>query len=117
MAGDNHGTRLAEAVIDMAPEASLYIATSWSKGDMRSTVDWMLSQGVSVIVHGVNYVFDGPGDGTSPFGDSPLKTVDRAVAGGIVWVNAAGNHAQRTWFGNYSIVTSESSQIPRIRRR
>ena len=108
VAGDNHGTRLAEAVIDMAPEASLYIATSWSKGDMRSTVDWMLSQGVSVIVHGVNYVFDGPGDGTSPFGDSPLKTVDRAVAGGIVWVNAAGNHAQRTWFGNYSIVTSES---------
>ena len=102
LVGSNHGTRLAEAVMDIAPEASLYIATSWSKGDTRSTVDWMLSQGVSVIVHGVNYVFDGPGDGTSPFGDSPLKTVDRAVAGGIVWVNAAGNEADSTWFGNYS---------------
>ena len=73
---------------------------------MQTATDWMVSQGVSVIVHGVSYGFDGPGDGTSPFGDSPLKTVDRAVAGGIVWVNAAGNEADSTWFGNYSIVTS-----------
>ena len=29
---------------------------------------------------------------------SPLNTVDTAVAAGIVWVNAAGNAAQQTWF-------------------
>ena len=48
--------------------------------------------------------FDGPGDGTSPFGDSPLKTVDRAVDGDIIWVSSAGNEAQGTWFhrGPYS---------------
>ena len=109
--GDNHGTLLAETVMDIAPEASLYIAAPWSLGDLRTATDWMVSQGVSVIVHGVIYPFDGPGDGTSPFSDSPLKTVDRAVAGGIVWVNAAGNNARRMWFGTYSIVTSGSSRF------
>ena len=102
--GNNHGTRLAEAVMDIAPEASLYIAAPWSLGDLRTATDWMVSQGVSVIVHGVSHSFDGPGDGTSPFRDSPLKTVDRAVAGGIVWVNSAGNDYQSTWFGDYFIV-------------
>ena len=106
--GDNHGTLVAEAVMDIAPEASLYIATPWSLGDLRTATDWMVSQGVSVIVSSVTYSFDGPGDGTSPFGDSPLKTVDRAVASGATWVSIAGNNAQRTWFGNYSIVTSGS---------
>ena len=109
--GNNHGTLLAEAVMDIAPEASLYIAAPWSLGDLQTATDWMVSQGVSVIVHGVTYEYDGPGDGTSPFSDSPLKTVDRAVAGGIVWVNTAGNQGQSTWFGNYSIVTSGSSRF------
>ena len=109
--GSIHGTLLAEAVMDIAPGASLYIASPRSRGDMNSAVDWMVSQGVSVIVRGEGSYFDGPGDGTSPFGDSPLKTVDRAVAGGVVWVNSAGNEAQSTWFGTYSIVTSGSSRF------
>ena len=107
LVGSDHGTLVAEAVMDIAPEASLYIASPWSRGDINSAVDWMVSQGVSVIVSGFTYYFDGPGDGTSPFGDSPLRTVDRAVAGGIIWANAAGNYAQQTWFGPYSTVESE----------
>ena len=96
--GGNHGTQVAEAVVDIAPEVSLYIATPLSKGDHRSAVDWMVSEGVKVIVWAGTRIFDGPGDGTSPYSDSPLRTVDRAVAGGAVWVNAAGNEARRTWF-------------------
>ena len=111
VSGSNHGTRLAEAVMDIAPQATLYIASPRSKGDTNSAVDWMVSQGVSVIISGEAFPFDGPGDGTSPFSDSPLKTVDRAVAGGAVWVNSAGNQALSTWFGTYSIVTSGSSRF------
>ena len=103
VSGSIHGTLLAEAVMDIAPEASLYIATPLSLGDLRTAVDWMVSQGVSVIVMGEIYEFDGPGNGTSPFSYSPLRAVDRAVAGGIIWVNAAGNDAQRTWFGPPSV--------------
>ena len=43
-----------------------------------------------------------PGDGTSPFGWSTLRSVDAAVANGIVWINAAGNSAQDTWYGRFA---------------
>ena len=102
--GDDHGTLVAEAVVDIAPDAALYIASPWSKGDDAATADWMVSQGVSVIVYPISWPFDGPGDGTSPFGDSPLKAVDRAVSEGAVWLSAAGNAAKETWFGPYSAV-------------
>ena len=97
--GNNHGTLVAEAVLDIAPEVSLYIAAPRSPGDLQNAIDWMVSQGVSVIVHSVTHEYDGPGDGTSPFSDSPLRAVDRAVEGGSVWVNSAGNAGQSTWFG------------------
>ena len=98
--GGNHGTLVAEAVVDIAPEVSLYIANSMVQGrhsEQCCRLDG-LGRRVSVIVWAENSLFDGPGNGTSPFSDSPLRTVDRAVAGGVVWVNSAGNNARRTWF-------------------
>ena len=74
---DSHGTSVAETVIDIAPKVSLYIANPVSRGDLRQTVAWMVSEGVLVINESLRWLFDGPGDGTSPFGDSPLNTVDR----------------------------------------
>ena len=96
----DHGTAVAESTIDLAPGAVLYIANPVSWADLRNTTEWMVSQGVSVINHSVVWGFDGPGDGTSPFGNSPLRTVDRAVAGGVIWVNSAGNDARTTWFSH-----------------
>ena len=109
--GGNHGTLVAEAVVDIAPEVSLYIATPPSRGDHRNVVDWMVSEGVKVIVWAESSIFDGPGDGTSPFSDSPLRTVDRAVAGGVVWVNSAGNHARRTWFARAPFRDSDGDRF------
>ena len=97
-----HGTVVAESLIDIAPEVSLYIANPISRADLQAAADWMASEGVSVINYSVGWTFDGPGDGTSPLSASPLNTVDRAVASDILWVNAAGNDAQETWFGGYS---------------
>ena len=93
-----HGTIVSESIMDIAPEASLYIANPRTKGELQDVVDWMISEGVSVINKSQIWNFDGPGDGTSPFSTSPLNAIDRAVSAGIVWVNAAGNHAKRTWF-------------------
>ena len=100
--GNDHGTLVAESLIDIAPEASLYIATGVSPGDAKANIDWMLSQGVSVINKSTSWPFDGPGDGTSPFPDSPLKTVDHAIAEGAVWLNSAGNEGQSAWLGPFS---------------
>ena len=97
-----HGTIVAESLLDIAPGVTLYIADPQSRGDMQATVDWMVAEGVQVINHSVGWIYDGPGDGTSPSSISPLNTVDRAVVGDILWINAAGNNAVDTWFGEYS---------------
>ena len=101
--GSVHGTAVAEAVMDIAPEVDLYIASPSSRGDVHDVVDWMASQGVSVIVRSERDRFDGPGDGTSPDSLSPLKAVDRAVDSGIIWVNSAGNSNMNTWFGRPNV--------------
>ena len=100
--GDPHGTIVAESLIDIAPGVELYIANPNSPGDLQATAEWMASQGVSVINHSVGWTFDGPGDGMSPSSNSPLNTVDLAVASDVTWVNAAGNSADDTWLGGYS---------------
>ena len=102
-----HGTAVTESLMDIAPEVSLYIANPISGADLQSTVDWMVSEGVTVINYSVSHLFDGPGDGTSPLSISPLNTVDRAVDGGITWVNSAGNYNLGTWFGPYSNVDGD----------
>ena len=79
----------------------MYIANPFSFGDLQATAAWMLSEGVTVINHSVSWIWDGPGDGTSPFSDSPVKTVDTSVNGGAIWVNSAGNAAQGNWYGVY----------------
>ena len=57
---------------------------------------------VKVINHSQTYIWDGPGDGTSTFvtrgGRSPINTSGDAVSRGVVWVNAAGNQNESTWF-------------------
>ena len=100
--GSVHGTAVAEAVVDIAPDVTLYIADPHSPGDLQEIVDWMAGEGVSVANMSLGWIFDGPGDGTSPFSNSPLNAVDRAVSRGITWVNSAGNSAEDTWFGSYS---------------
>ena len=94
----DHGTRVAQTAADIAPQATLYIANPTTKADLQASAQWMVSEGVSVINHSVVWIFDGPGDGTSLYEESPLNTIDQVVDGGAVWVNAAGNSASNTWF-------------------
>ena len=100
--GASHGTIVAESLLDIAPGVTLYIANPPTRGDTQEAVDWMASQGVQVISYSLGWIFDGPGDGTSPESASPLNTVDRAVENDILWVSSAGNFARDTWFGGYS---------------
>ena len=102
--GEVHGTAVAEALLDVAPDVALYIADPDTNGDMANAVDWMAAQGVQVINASVGLSWDGPGDGTSPDSESPLNTVDTAIGRGITWVNAAGNEGQSAWFGRFQDV-------------
>ena len=96
-----HGTAVTEALFDIAPEADYYIADTSSYSDLLNTVNWMASQGVDVINMSLGWTFNGPGDGTTYYSNAPLKSVDAAVTGGIIWVNAAGNQARASWYGSF----------------
>ena len=96
---DKHGTAVAEAVVDVAPEADLYLAAPLSQGDLKYAVQWMVDQRVDIINYSMAWIWDGPGDGTSPYPLSPLATAEYAIQNGVTWINSAGNHNRATWFG------------------
>ena len=103
-----HGTAVSETLLDIAPDVTLYIANPITSGDLSVSVDWLVSQDVDVINYSAARLWDGPGDGTSPYSNSPLKSVDNAVSGGITFANSAGNEADATWFGAFSNPDSDS---------
>ncbi len=102
--GETHGTAVAEAVFDMAPGIDLYVADPISSLDEQRAVAWMTGNGVRIINASFfsGLIFEGPGDGTSPYGDSLYGLVDQAVAAGALWVNAAGNAGDSGWTGAWS---------------
>ncbi len=103
-----HGSAVTEAVFDIAPEATYYIAHPMSWGDLKSTVEWMVDHDVDVINMSMTWSWEGPGDGTSPYTSGAIRSVDTAIAGGITWVNSAGNYTQGTWFGPFTNSNSNS---------
>jgi subtilisin family serine protease len=109
MTRDVHGTAVTEALFDVAPGAQYYLANPQSPGDLYDTVIWMAGQGVRVINHSVVWTWDGRGDGTSPYLNSPLAAVDLAATAGITWVNAAGNFGKKTFSGGFEDSDGDSA--------
>ena len=108
--GSKHGSGVAEAIIDLAPGVEIYIANPRNYDELRDAVLWMTDQGkyrgaplvgVDIINHSVGYGIKAPGDGTSMDASHPLNSVKSAVDAGVVWVNAAGNDAETTWYGPF----------------
>ena len=97
-----HGTAVTEAIFDIAPQASYYISKVNSSGDVRDAVNWMTANDVDVINMSLSWAWDGPGNGSSPFSSSTLRTVNAAIASGALWANSAGNGARTTWFGPFA---------------
>ena len=100
--GDTHGTKVAESLMDIAPDAELYISNARTWADLHSAVVWMHGQGVKVIAYSTSWSFHGAADGTSPEKVSPLNPAKWAADNGIVWVNSAGNYTQKAWYGAFA---------------
>ena len=116
---DNHGTAVAEAVADIAPQSSLYLEAPVYEGEFQMAVRWLSKTiGVDVIVQSLAWHYDGPGDGAAPQALSIIKNASDAVNNDdVIWINAAGNEASRTWFSTsdqYSNDTA-SGAFPRTR--
>lgn len=100
-----HGTAVAEAVYDMAPEAQLYLIHIRTNADLADAVDYCIDQDVDIISVSLAWFNFNHEDGvsyttwTEPYlGPSPISSMNEAAAAGILPVVAAGNYAM----GHYS---------------
>ena len=105
----NHGTRVTQSLLRIAPEVSPYLSNPYYHNQVPDAVGWMKDQGVQVINYSVSWLWDGPGDGTSLIPNSLLNVVDTAVVNNIIWVNPAGNTAKTTWYSASPTWTSSST--------
>ena len=93
--GPSHGTAVAELVHRVAPRALLYLKKVSDEVDLARAVDDCLREGIQIIVHAVGWVNTNFTDGTGIVDE----IAERAAHAGILWVNAAGNHARQHWQG------------------
>jgi Subtilase family len=89
-----HGVRMAELVHDLAPEARLLLVNYHTLDEFRAAAEFAVAQGAQVVSHSNSFLTP-PFDGTGP----AARVVDAAAAAGVLWVNSAGNYAQRHWSG------------------
>ncbi|MGD8780557.1 MAG: S8/S53 family peptidase [Ignavibacteria bacterium] len=88
--GTQHGTAVAEAVYDVAPDAELYLYKIGTFTHLQLAEDTCEMNNIHVINHSVGwYLAGGYYDGTGYVCDVANEAIDY----GIVWVNAAGNEA------------------------
>ncbi len=89
-----HGVRMAEIIHDIAPDAHLVLVGYRTLAQFEEAAAWVAAQGIPVASHSNSFVtppFDGTGEAA--------RAVNAAAAAGVLWVNSAGNFAQRHWRG------------------
>ena len=89
-----HGVRMAELIHDLAPDARLVLVGYRTPEQFADAAAWVAQQGIPVASHSNSFLTP-PFDGTG----AAARAVDAAAAAGVLWVNSAGNYAQRHWRG------------------
>ena len=89
--GTSHGVAVAETIHDMAPGATLYLASARTAADIQAAVNFFAANGVRIISRSQSAEYDGPGNGTGQL----ANVQNSAVSQGIAWFNSAGNSAAR----------------------
>ncbi len=88
-----HGTACAEIIHDMAPQASLWLVNFETEVEHHQAVNWIINQDIEIVSYSIGWLNAGAGDGTGPI----CADVQRAADNGIIWISAAGNHAEGHW--------------------
>lgn len=111
--GVYHGTAVAEAVVDMAPNASLRLYAVASLTGFNSAVDNAIGNNVDIITTSLAF-FDGSAGASSFYRDgtsSAANKVNQAKAAGILVTAANGNQGKSHWKGIYAISPVTPSSI------
>ena len=93
----DHGTGVAEIVVDVAPDAELYLYYCETDVEFLRLVNHLIDRGdIDIVTMSLGWE-SFPADGTSMISEK----VDDARDNGILWINAAGNEAQKHWQGTF----------------
>lgn len=103
--GNSHGTAVAEIVVAVAPEVSLYLYNVATSLDFNAAVNDAISQNVNVISASLGFDGEGPTSGTTYRSgtSSVANAISNAYSSGIVSTIAAGNEANKHWYGAFQI--------------
>lgn len=100
------GAAVLEAVYDIAPDAEYYVAAvsrdDFYHFDLIRIVQWFHGEGVDFILFTHDGGWSGPGNGTSTYPTSELRTLDNAVNLGMTWISPTSDRAQATWSGFFT---------------
>ncbi|MEA1871477.1 MAG: S8 family serine peptidase, partial [Candidatus Bipolaricaulota bacterium] len=102
--GITHGTAIAEIVNEIAPGAQLHLIKIADEVDLDLAVTYCLNNGIDIINHSLGWYNTNFYDGTG----TVAEIANRAIAGGTLWLNAAGNEAQSHWEGTFSDSNSDT---------
>jgi subtilisin family serine protease len=97
----NHGTAVAEIVHEMAPNAQLFLICFDTDVGFAQAEAYAKSNRVHIITHSGSTFNNGRGDGAALPGSEGAIVSDARKAG-ILWINSAGNSAQRHWSGTFT---------------
>jgi subtilisin family serine protease len=98
---DNHGTAVAEIIHDMAPGARLYLIKVATKLDLSDAKNYAIQNGINIINLSGGYLNQNFYDGRC-WSANAVCTANDAYANDILWVNSAGNEAQRHYEARFS---------------
>ena len=86
-----HGSACAEIVHDIAPDAEIYLYKVGNLVSLENAKDAAIQEGMDIVTVSLGTHATGFGDGLG----FECEIVDDAFQNNVLWVNAAGNEAQR----------------------
>ena len=96
--GGGHGVACAEIIQDMAPDAELILFKIDTEVQLHQAVRDAIAMGARIISHSAGWFNTNFYDGTGVV----CEAVRYAAEQGVLWVNAAGNHADGPhWEGDW----------------
>jgi Subtilase family/Ig domain of plant-specific actin-binding protein len=104
--GDDHGSAVAEIVHELAPGANLHLICVDTLVSLGKAKDYVVANEIPIVNHSVGWPNTSRGDGSGAAG-SPDAIVADARAGGVLWINAAGNYADTHWSGTFTDTNSD----------
>jgi hypothetical protein len=102
--GSNHGTKVAQIVYDMAPQAQLSFIKVADEVDLENAKDYCITEGEDIINHCWGWPNTNFTDGTGLICD----IANDAQFHNILWVNAAGNATREHYQDFFTDVDGDS---------